>query len=94
MKIDYEALSGCYESLDYYANEMLTYVNNIKNVVKKMDSSEHWDGNGYKNYNNKLNDLATNFSSYINEIFSLNRVLKNSIENYKNVDSTVKEVKF
>ena len=55
MKIEsYEFMEGSYESLNYYANEMLTYVNTIKSIVKNLDNNGHWDGNGFNEYNNKL----------------------------------------
>lgn len=90
MKIgSYEFMEGSYESLNYYANEMLTYVNTIKSIVKNLDNNGHWDGNGFNEYNNKLNDLAVNFSSFMDEVFELNKMIKKTIEKYQAVDKAV-----
>lgn len=85
----YDAILDYYDSLNYICNDILTYINDIKDIVSNLDKYEHWDGNGYKEYNEKISNLSANFSAYISNVYDLNKVLKTSVENYQSADSKV-----
>lgn len=86
-QMDYNTILELYDYLNYFSNELLTCINNIKNIVNDLDKNEHWDGNGYKEYNEKMSNLSANFSAYISDVYDLNKVLKTSAENFQSVDS-------
>lgn len=67
-QMDYNTILELYDYFNYFSNELLTCINNIKNIVNDLDKNEHWDGNGYKEYNEKMSNLSANFSAYISDI--------------------------
>lgn len=86
---NYDAIISAYDVLTKSIDTILDSANQIKNIVNKLDNNQHWDGNGFKAYNEKMNNLSTNFSAFCSDIYSLNSVMKKSAENYKAVDQKV-----
>ena len=85
----YELLEATYEDLTRILDDMVEQEKNAKDIINKMDNSDHWDGNGYDSFNKKFNAIASNFGAYCNEMYKLNNNIKSSIERYKAIDEQV-----
>lgn len=86
---NYKMMVEIYENLNKTLDAMFDDIKNAKKIVDKMDSSDHWDCESYKHYDNKFDNMYQNFGAYLNEMYELNTVIKQAAERYKTVDKEV-----
>ncbi len=87
--LDPQALESLYNECKQIIDQMIDSINETKTIVNKMNNYDHWDGNGYDNFNAKFNALADNFFSFCNDLYQLNNNIQSSIERYKNLENEI-----
>lgn len=86
MKADYNAMEEFYKILNETVKDMLKQIENANSIVKKMNGSDHWDGNGYNYFKNKFDNISKNFGAYCDELYELNNTVAKAVKKYKDVE--------
>lgn len=84
-----DELASIYATLNDIIKKMISYMNEAKKHVSNLDNKEHWDGNGFNNFNQKFKDIVDNFVADANEIYKLNNNITTVISRYASINAEV-----
>lgn len=91
MKMNYNQVAQLRTNLYNSIKSITDTIEELKDLIDKLDNDDLWQGSGYENFQNKVSAFHTNFKSYCNELYELPKIINNAIENYKEVDLAVSQ---
>lgn len=89
--LTYEQVLAISQSLNKYASDMQTVLEEITQLTSKIGNEDVWGGTAAMNAKQKFSNLSANFEEFYNAVLTESKYLANVVENYKKTDIKISE---